>query len=53
MQDVRSRGISMHRHEGLTLLEPRVQLILLQKTHAARNRRAKGEADIVTKDSRC
>ncbi len=56
MQEVRSRDIRMHRHEELTLIradEPEVQLILLQKTHAARSRRARGAADIVTKNSRC
>ena len=56
MQEVRSRDITMHCHERLTLVgaeRPGVQLILLQKTHAARSRRARGEADIVTKDSRC
>ncbi len=43
----------MHCHEGLTMLEaeePGVQLILLQRTHAARSRRARGVADIVTKN---
>ncbi len=56
MQEVRSRDISIHRHKRLTLLKaekPRVQLILLQRTHAARSRRAKGASDIVMKDSRC
>ena len=56
MQDVRNRDNSMHRNERLSLLgveEPGAQLILLQKTHAARSRNARGAADIVTKDSRC
>ena len=56
MQEVRSRDISMHRHEGLRLLGAEglgVQLILLQKTDAARNRKARGASDIVMKDSRC
>ena len=41
MQEVRSRDISIHRHKKLMLLETegaKMQLILLQKTHAARSR---------------
>ncbi len=56
MQDVRNRDNSIHCNEGLSLLGvegPGVQLILLQKTHAARSRKARGAAEIVTKDSRC
>ncbi len=56
MQEVKSRDISMHHHEGLTLLGtegPEVQLILLQRTHAAKSRKAMSAADIVTKNSRC
>ena len=56
MQEVSSKDTRMHRHEKLMLLEaegPGVQLILLQKTHGARSRKARGTADIVTKDSRC
>ena len=56
MQEVKSKDISKHRHERLTLLGaegPGMQLILLQEAHAARSRRARGAADIVKKDSRC
>ena len=56
MQEVRRRDISIHRHQRLTLLgaeKPAVQLILLQLTHAARSRRARGAADIIIKGSRC